>query len=414
MSDTTLDKARGGHQAPTREIVRTDVIAFVADAATEAMVSECLTEMRAAKFEVKRMTCAQTRDYLSRNPTPRVLVVDIGGEERPKEMLAALADVVEPDVKVLVIGDQHEAHFYRYVTRELGASEYVYRPLSRAMVTRLFMPHIVGDHVVQQPARGARIITVVGARGGVGATTIMSNLAWYVAEETGRHTMVIDFDLHTGTSALLLGSSGNGGLKAGLESPERIDHLFVERSSQLVGKRLSLLSSILDLTDVPNYDEEGIANLFNVVSGRYNYVITELGDQPAAARRELSRQSHQQIIVMDATLPSIRDTLRLLSFPRSSNQNVRPLIVANNVGRPGTLSQQDMEKGLGRKPDIVIPYLPRLIGTAETDGVPAVKTRSTFRKAIKDLAQEALSVRSPDDQKAPVNGIFSKLKIFGR
>jgi len=409
MSGTTLDRVQTNTQSAAQDQTRPAIMAFVSDAATEAMMTECLAEMRSPQTDVRRMNCEQARDYLARNPTPKILIVDVGGYEHPKHLLANLADVVEPDVKVLVIGDRGDAHFYRHITRDLGVSEYVYRPLSRSMMTRLFAPHIVGEDYARAPARGGRLITITAARGGVGATTIMSNLAWYVAEETGRRTLAIDFDLHYGKAAVILGAKGNGGLRAGLESPDRVDDLLVERSTQQVGKRLDLLSSLLELNDHPVYGHHAMTNLLDVVSTKYNYVFSEIGPQPQVACQELSVRTNQHIIVMDPTLPAIRDTLRILAQPRSANQETRPIVVMNNMGRPGSLTRQEVEKGLERKPDIVIPYLPKLLGEAEINGVPAVQARGAFRTAIKALVQEALSVQQVEAEKGSNKTLFSKL-----
>lgn len=396
MSATSLDRTVEAPSGKPAERQRPDILAFVSDAATEALLSECLTEMRAPKAVVRRMTCEQTRDHLRRNRTPKVLIVDIGAIDRPQEALSALADVVEPDVKVLVVGDRSDAYFYRHITRDLGVTEYVYRPLSRAMVMRLFAPHIVEADHAYQPVRGARIVTITGARGGVGATTVATNLAWYVAEEAGRHTLAVDFNLRQGAMGLLLGGQVNGGLKAALEAPDRIDQLLIERGAQHVGKRLDLLSSLIDLNEQAEYGAEAMTGLLDTVSAKYNYVIAEIGPQPMPARKALAQRSHQNIIVMDPTLLSVRETVRLLSAPRPNSQGMRPLIVANQVGRPGTLTKEEVEKGLGRKPDIHIPFNPRALGTAEAEGVPAFKTAEAFRSAIRLIAQEALSVQVKD------------------
>ena len=97
---------------------------------------------------------------------------------------------------------------------------------------------------------GGRVVTVTGARGGTGASTIAANLAWHFGVEARRHTVLLDADLHRGTAAMLLGAKIGPGLRTVLEAPDRIDELFVERAAQPVSKRLHVLAGEEKLTEV--------------------------------------------------------------------------------------------------------------------------------------------------------------------
>ena len=81
------------------------------------------------------------------------------------------------------------------------------------------------------PARGGRLLTVTGVRGGVGASTIAANLGWYLASVAHRHTAILDGDLHRGVQSLLLSAPAGPGLRHAVEHPERVDELFVERAA---------------------------------------------------------------------------------------------------------------------------------------------------------------------------------------
>ena len=150
--------------------------------------------------------------------SPRTLIIDISGEDQPLTALEDLSDVVEPDIKVLLIGDRTDANFYRQVTRGLGALEYIYKPLQQEMIARYFSPHLEGRQAAET-GFGGRVLTVTGARGGVGASTIAANLAWHFGVEANRHTVVLDSDMHRGTCAMLLGAPTGPGLRTALENP---------------------------------------------------------------------------------------------------------------------------------------------------------------------------------------------------
>jgi len=125
--------------------------------------------------------------------TPATLIVDLSGEENPLVLLSDLSQVLEPNVRLLVVGDREGVDFYRQVTRDLGALEYLHKPLTRDIVARHFGPLLSETAVLQGAVQTGRLVTVTGARGGVGASTIAANLSWYLGVESKRHTEVAGF-----------------------------------------------------------------------------------------------------------------------------------------------------------------------------------------------------------------------------
>ena len=101
---------------------RPHVIAFVGDQATETVLREGLLEAMPQGFEIRRGTVRAAMAALHKMPTPHTLIVDVSGEDQPLSALSDLSDVVEPDVRVLVIGDRDDLNFYRQVTRGLGVA----------------------------------------------------------------------------------------------------------------------------------------------------------------------------------------------------------------------------------------------------------------------------------------------------
>jgi pilus assembly protein CpaE len=371
---------------------RARFIAFVADAVSEATLREGLSGSLSGPIDIRRMTCRQAIGQLRKTATPQVIIVDISGEEQPVSLLVDLSEVVEPDARVLVIGDRQDVNFYRQITRGLGVLEYLYKPLARNMIERHFGPWIDGGKGAVETIQGGRIISITGSGGGVGATTIAVNLAWHFATEARRHTVLLDSNLHTGTAALALGATSGSGLRTALETPHRVDELLVERSTFPVSDRLALLSSEERLEDTPPIAPNAAQALIATLRRRYNFVIVDVPFRPTQLNRDLIDFAHQRVLVVDPTLPSLRDALRLLAMPITSGQGRRPIIVLNRFGLVGTLSKTQIEETLGTPPDVVIPYQPRLVNQAITTATPAVTTKGAFRNGILKLAQEAASV----------------------
>jgi pilus assembly protein CpaE len=256
----------------------------------------------------------------------------------------------------------------------------------------------------------------MGARGGVGATTIAGNLAWLLGVTAKRHTVFLEADIHMGSGALLLGAKTGPGLRMALETPDRIDPLFVERAATPVAERLHVLASEEKLTEPLNYAPGAARRLIEALRVRYNFIILDAPFLPMPCNRELIEFAHHRVIVMDPSLASVRDTLRLLGLPNGPWQPQSPTIVLNRQGRPGGLTRKQIEDALKVKVDIVIPDIPKQLNESASFGEPAVAVRGPFRQAIIDLAREAGFVAAREDsaiegtaQLAAVGGLFKMI-----
>jgi pilus assembly protein CpaE len=380
---------------------RVAVLAFVTDAQTETVLRDGLGDILASGMDIRRGSVRTAVQAMVKLPTPEVLIIDISGDDQPLGALGELSDVVEPGVRVLVVGEIDDVNFYRHITRGMGVMEYISKPLTREKVGRHFAPLITRKTVGADAARGGRVVAVTGARGGVGATTIAGNLAWYLGVISKRHTVFVESDLHMGSGALLLGARTGPGLRMALETPDRIDPIFVERAAQLVAERLFILSSEEKLSEPLTYATGAALKLVDVLRVRYNFVVMDVPFMPMQVNRDLLEYSHQRVIVMDPTLASVRDTLRLISLPNGPWQTQSPTILLNRQGRPGGLTRKQIEDALKAKIDIVIPDVPKQMNESASFGDLAVVPRGPFRQGIIDLAREIGFAGGRDDQAAP-------------
>ena len=372
-------------------VERSAVMGFVTDADSEAALREGMSEL-VPSMVIKRHSIRQATALLRKMPSPEVLVVDITGEDAPLAALHDLSEVVEPNTRVLVIGDRADMNFYRSLTRDLGVAEYLYKPLAKEMVARMFGPACLQRPVASGALQGGRILSVSGACGGVGTTTIAANLAWYLGEELKRHTLLFDPDIYTGNAAMMLGGRTGTGLRLALETPSRIDELFVERAAQPVTERLSVLAGDEKVTEAADIAEGAGRALLAALRRRYNFVVADVPSAPVPVYRELLMLAHQRVLVMDPTLASMRNALRLLALPTGPDQVRRAVIVLNRLGQPGGLTRPQIEEALEMPIDVVIAYQPRQVGQAATLGTPASAAAGGFRNGILALAREVAFV----------------------
>ena len=376
--------------APPRE----KFIGFVRDEASAALLQECLAGRIPGDNRVHVVDFQASLSILAAMTTPEVVLVDLSGEDQPVNAVQELAEVVHEGTVVLAVGAQQGINFYRTVTKGIGIREYLHKPLSRDSVMRNLLPFVTAPPEAQGTARGGRMVTVAGARGGVGATTLATNLAWYIATELHRHTTLLDGMLTTGTVGLHLDLPQANGLSTVLETPERVDLLLVERCMQDAAERLYVLAGLEPLGRAVKYQHESVMKFIQTIRSRYNFAVADAGARLEPFARDLLVNAQQRVIVMDPSMISIRNLERLASLPGSSP----PLLVLNRAGAPGGLARSYMEQTMGLRFDAVIPDLPRIVPRATQLGTPVASLRGPFRTGIASLAAALGAGRLPERQ----------------
>jgi pilus assembly protein CpaE len=368
--------------APPRE----KFIGFVNDQASATLLHQALAPAFPQGCQLHIVDFRTSLKLLAAMRTPQIILVDVTDEEQPINAIMDLAEVVEEGTVVLAIGQTHNVNFYRTVTRGMGVREYLAKPLTVAGVQRHFLELTKAEiEEAAAPQRGGRMVAVGGVRGGVGVTTIAANLAWMIGTEMHRHTVLLDSDLHTGTAALALNVPHHQGLRTALETPDRLDELLIERSTQAAGERLHVLAGLEALnTNIP-YARRAAATLTQALRARYNFVVADAGCRLSPFSRDLLHLAHQRVLVVDPSMIGIRNLERLLAIPGGPLQSPRAVLALNMANAPGGLSQAYIEQTLGLKFDAVIPELPRLAKAAQF-GQAAAEVRGPFRTAIQTIA----------------------------
>jgi pilus assembly protein CpaE len=369
--------------ASLNPVKRQKFLGFVSDTASADVLEAAFDPIAQHGGNFHVVNFRTTLTILSRMVSPEVLLVDLTGEEQPLTAMMELAELVEPDTTVLVIGQARELSFYRAIVNGLGVREYLAKPLTAGAIASHFLPFIQPDPA-SAALNGGKIVAIAGARGGIGTTTIASNLAWMIGHEMHRHTMLLDTDLQTGTAALSLNVEPGRGFAAALGTPDRMDAMLVERCAQPAGNRLHVMASLEALGTPVNYTNGAAGPLTKALRSRYKFILADAGARQLPFAREMLCLAHQRVIILDPSIMSLRNLDRLNALP--GNQVARTILVLNQAGRPYGLSQSFMEQALGMKFDVIIPDLPRILPKADKFGEMAASIKSPFRDAIGKLA----------------------------
>jgi pilus assembly protein CpaE len=219
--------------------------------------------------------------------------------------------------------------------------------------------------------------------------------------------VLLDADLHRGTAALMLGAQASPGLRIAVEHPNRVDELFIERSVTPVRDRLHLLAAEEKLVEHPHFAAGAAEKLVTILRRRYNFIILDVDYVDHPFNLDLLMLAHQRIIVLEPSLASVRDALRLMQMPGGPVQAHRPILVLNHLGRKGTLSLEQVTEAMRVAPDVVVPDLPGKLETAALMGEPAITRSPPLRKAILKLTATMGTGRGDTPRPALRRGLFA-------
>lgn len=354
-------------------------------------------------------------EYLKTNPSPAVLLVELPNAADAPGLLDALADVCDPDTKVITIGDVNEYSFYCWLM-DIGIFSYLLKPLTEQMLESAYQKSENGSAQLKHGKAPGKVIAVVGARGGVGASAVALNLAGIMAEISHKNIALVDADPQEGTIALSLDIEPSRGLRDVLEKPERIDSLFIERVMQKPHKHLSIISAEESLTDPVHATEAAADALLRELREKCDVVVLDIPRHMTGFSRQCLKLSDHVVLVTEMSLASLRDTLRISDMMRDSLKLKPPVIVANRVGLAGKHEMQraDFEKGINAKLAQVIPFAPDAFMLVSAE-IPAIKnkTHAAFKPLFDLLEQWLPDMKGKAAPAAPVKKSFTLFKKKG-
>jgi pilus assembly protein CpaE len=368
---------------------RARLMAFVLDGRSEAALDTCLSHLSISDATIKRGGITRAIQYLAAERSPETIIVDISAAEMPASQMHDLAELCEPGVTVIAIGDRNDVGLYRDLV-QAGVSEYVVKPVTAQLLAKALTsaPSVTEGSPISRKL--GKLVSVVGARGGVGTTTLAINLAWYFANQQNRRVVLLDLDLQNGDCALTLNLGPTPGLREALTNPLRIDSLFLQRTVAIHGDRFFVLSAEEPLRAEADFRAEAIEALIAVLRTQFHYVIADVPRTPAAPYWHVLDMADVRVIVADRTLRSVRDTVRLRDALGKDNGAHRNLLVVNRNGEGGrqTITLGEMAK-VRLCPNVVIPFRPKLFTS------PGLAQRGVFMNAVAALAAE-ISGRLPE------------------
>ena len=310
------------------------------------------------------------------------------------------AGCAAPDVPAIILTEEDSAIGLQRALRA-GARATV-SPSASAETLQNLVTEIAGlrgckvtpeFQLITDPSRVPISVAVTSAKGGVGRTTIATNLALCLARKHPDDTVLIDFFGQFGDVSLLLDLTPAGTIAdlaqfAELD-PELVDGHLTRHSS---GLRV-LASAGADVADARNtaaMSVQYLATLFGILRRKYRFVVFDIPPllYPASPYIML-RCLHVLVVSNLRDLATLRDTAtfcRLLESSRTPHDRIK--VITNRSSRRGNFSTEDLEQATGHKVAHEIPNDPDTVVASLNEGVPFVigQPNSAISRSIAELA----------------------------
>ncbi len=401
--------------AELRPVPRISIQAFCETEAVAGSIERAGADRRMAKTHLKvhRGGMATAIEFYQSAQTPNLIIVE--SREEPKrlmETLSQLAEVCDPSTKVVVVGHYNDVWLYRELIR-FGISEYVVAPISMADILSVISTIFV------DPAAApiGRSIAFIGAKGGVGSSTLAHNVGWAMSTLFSSEVVVADLDLAFGTANINFDQDPAQGIAEAVFAPERIDEVYLDRLLTQCAERLSLLAAPSMLDRTYDFDADAFSQIIDVAQRTAPLLVLDLPHVWSGWSKSVLIQADDVVITATPELANLRNTKNLIDTLRRLRPNDGPpRLVINQAGVPKRpeIAAEDFADPLGIEPMAVIPFDAALFGNAANNGRMLGETDASHAavRTIEEIAHVLTGRAEIKSKKKPaLSDLIARLKL---
>ncbi len=399
-----------------RPIPRISIQAFCENAAMAEIVQIAAEDRRLAKAHVSvHMGGIEAAvAHFEQNPTPNLIVVE---SSLPRDhVLAALdrlAECCDPGTKVIVIGHVNDVVLYRDLLKR-GVSEYLVEPIEPLQL----MEAISNLYNNPETEPVGHVYAFIGAKGGVGSSTICHNAGWALSELFKANVVIADLDLAFGTTGLDFNQDPVQGIADALSSPERLDEVLLDRLLTKCSEHLSIFAAPVVLDREYDITVAGCDQVIDVVRQNVPYLAVDLPHTWTAWTKSILFQADEVIITAAPDLANLRNAKSIVDLLKQARRNDnKPSLVMNMVNMPKRpeISVKEFESAIGLTAISVIEFDAETFGQAANNGqmIEELNAKAKSTAAFREIALAMTHRREAQAAKksSPLAPLLEKLKI---
>lgn len=392
-----------------KPLPRINIQAFCEDQNTAAMLQTASQDRRLSKTHVSvQMGGLEAAAHYYRNaPTPNLIIIESMHNRDGMIMdIDRLASVCDSGTKVIVIGHVNDVLLYRELLQR-GVSEYLVMPLS---VSQL-MQSLSGLYNDPSADPLGSVLAFVGAKGGVGSSTVCHNTAWTISQDIQSDVVIADLDLPFGTAGLDFNQDPVQGIADALLSPERLDDVLLDRLLSRCSDYLSLFAAPGTLDRPYDLNANSCDVVVDVLRKNVPYIAMDVPHIWTDWAQRVLMQADRVVITALPDLANLRNTKNLVEKLVAARPNdLPPLLVLNQLGVPKRpeISVKDFANAVDTDPVSIIEFDTQLFGTAANNG-QMIEEVSEKAKAVEQFHKLAGVLTDREEAKVESKSIFAPL-----
>lgn len=406
---------RSAEMETLRPLPRISIHAFCESDAMQKMMDRMARDRRLAKvnLRVTSGSVAAAANMFSSTPTPNLIILETDAE--PKGLLnelAPLAEVCDASTRVIVIGRYNDIPLYRELIRN-GISEYLVGPVPMADL----MASISSIFVDPDAEPLGRSIAVIGAKGGVGSSTIAHNCAFGISNLFSTETILADLDLPFGTANIDFDQDPAQGIAEAVFAPDRLDEVFLDRLLTKCSDHLSLLAAPSLLDRAYDFESGAFLPIIELLQRSAPVAVLDVPHGWTEWTRAVLADADEVVICAVPDLANLRNTKNMLDALKKLRPNDRaPHLILNQVGMPKRpeINPADFIEPLEIEPIAILPFDAQLFGNAANSGrmISEIDAKSAAAETFAQIAHVVTGRVAL--KKAKKGGLGAVLGMLGR
>jgi pilus assembly protein CpaE len=333
---------------------------------------------------------------------PEILIVDLRGLPQFPPALATLKQN-HPSTAVLLVLTQLDPAVMLEAMRA-GVAECVVPPVSvpelQAVMKRLLKtttPTVTGD-----------VFAFIGAKGGVGTTTVAVNVATALAKASPESTLLIDLNMASGDAAVFLGDEPRFSVVDALENVHRLDAAFFRGLVVRSKSGLDLLGASGRPMPGP-VDAARLRTVLEFASQTRRYTVLDVPRSDPAVLDSLEVATHI-VIVANQELATVRSASRMAATLRQRYGQHRLNLVLTRTDRHAEIGHEDVQRAVGLDVRHTFPSDYRIALQAMNKGRPIVlDNHNNLSSAFATFARELGGLQTPSESKVRTGSVFGRL-----
>jgi len=348
-------------------------------------------------------------DWLG-DPAPDICIVDFDRDRRKAASVAENIHSAAPDTAIFAVSTDTQPDHIIQAMRS-GCSEYLLKPMGREQLLNA-VARVGGRRKERlQPSR-AQVLAFMGAKGGCGVTSLVTQLGALLSTTLSRKTLIIDLHPDFGDTALYLGlTKYRYHFFELVENNDRLD-------AELLQSFLAKHSSGLELIPAPEGNDQprrivpgAVAQTLDFLRARYDYILVDMPPGLSDENLEMIRHCDQLHVVTVAEVSALRNVVRHLDYlTRKEIPRDRFRVILNRHQKRSLISDGEIEKTLGQRIYWKVPNQYAHVVKAINGGDPVAELSSSeVTKNLKELASILGAKPGTNEKKKEGTGLLGFL-----